>query len=305
MYRSLLVPLDGSAFAEHALPLALGLARRAGAALNVVSVHVPLVSLGADSIAPGTCEAEARVLEQERAYLDGIVQRVRSLAPVPVSFSLVEGPLVAELLSGHAAVTKADLVVMTTHGRGPLSRLWLGSVADEMVRRATTPVLLVRPHERGVDLAAEPELRHVLVPLDGSALAEQVLAPARALGSLTQAEFTLLRVYGPTIDVDPLAYAAQEGAEGAVEQLRVRAQDYLRGVAGGFGGQGCKVQTQAVRGQHPATAILDAAQGLAVSLITLETHGRRGLPRLLLGSVADKVIRGASVPVLVHRSPTK
>jgi nucleotide-binding universal stress UspA family protein len=303
MYRSLLVPLDGSAFAEHALPLALGLARRAGAALNVVSVHVPLVSLGADSIAPGTCEAEARVLEQERAYLDGIVQRVRSLAPVPVTSSLVEGPLVAELLSGQAAVTKADLVVMTTHGRGPLSRLWLGRVADEMVRRATTPVLLVRPHEKGVDLAAEPGLRHVLIPLDGSALAEQVLAPARALGSLTQAEFTLLRVYGPAIDVDPLSYAAQAGVEGAVEQLRVRAQDYLQRLAEGFKGQGCKVQTHAVLGQHPATAILDAAQGLAVSLIALETHGRRGLPRLLLGSVADKVIRGASVPVLAHRSP--
>jgi nucleotide-binding universal stress UspA family protein len=78
-----------------------------------------------------------------------------------------------------------------------------------------------------------------------------------------------------------------------------------KGVAEGFSGQGCKVQTQAVLGRHPATAILDAAQNLAVNLIALETHGRRGLPRLLLGSVADKVIRGASVPVLVHRSPTK
>jgi len=305
MYRSLLVPLDGSTFAEHALPLALGLARRAGAALNVVSVHVPLLSTAADSIAPGTCEAEARILEQERAYLDGIVSRLAKLAPVPVTSSLVEGPLVAELLSGHAAVTKADLVVMTTHGRGPLSRLWLGSVADEMVRRGTPPVLLVRPHEKGVDLATEPEVRHILIPLDGSALAEQILAPARDFGGLTQAEFTLLRVYGPAIDVDPLAYAAQEGVEGAVEQLRVRAQDYLQRVAEGFSGQGCKVQTQAVLGQHPATAVLDAAQNLAVSLITLETHGRRGLPRLLLGSVADKVIRGASVPVLVHRSPTE
>jgi nucleotide-binding universal stress UspA family protein len=78
-----------------------------------------------------------------------------------------------------------------------------------------------------------------------------------------------------------------------------------KGVAEGFSGQGRKVQTQAVLGRHPATAILDAAQNLAVNLIALETHGRRGLPRLLLGSVADKVIRGASVPVLVHRSPTK
>jgi nucleotide-binding universal stress UspA family protein len=304
MYRSVLVPLDGSAFAEHALPLALAIARRAGAALNVVQVHVPFALMYADSLSPGSYEAEARVLEQERAYLDGIVKRLASLAPVAVTSALLEGPVVAEMLSGHATVTKADLVVMTTHGRGPLSRLWLGSVADEMVRRATTPVLLVRPHEKGVDLAAEPGLRHVLIPLDGSELAEQILAPARALGGLTEAEFTLLRVYGPAIDVAPLTDAVREEVEGAVEQLRVRAEDYLHRVAERFSGQGCKVQTQAVIGQHPASAILDAAQGLAVSLIALETHGRRGLPRLLLGSVADKVIRGASTPVLVHRSPS-
>ncbi len=302
MYRSLLVPLDGSAFAEHALLLALGLARRAGAALNVVQVHVPFALMYADSLSLGSYEAEARVLEQERAYLDGIVKRLASLAPVAVTSALLEGPVVAEMLSGQAAVTKADLVVMTTHGRGPLSRLWLGSVADEMVRRATTPVLLVRPHEKGVDLAAEPGLRHVLIPLDGSELAEKVLEPARALGGLMEADFTLLRVYGPAIDVAPLTDAVREEVEGAVEQFRVRAEEYLRRVAEGFRGQGCNVQTHAVLGQYPASAILDAAQGLGVSLIALETHGRRGLPRLLLGRVADKVIRGASVPVLVHRS---
>ncbi len=305
MYRSVLVPLDGSAFAEHALPLALSLARRAGAALNVMQVHVPFALMYTDSMSPGGYEAEARVREQERAYLDGIVSRLASLSGVPVTCALLEGPVVAEMLGGQAAATKADLVVMTTHGRGPLSRLWLGSVADEMVRRATTPVLLVRPYEKAVDLAAEPGLRHILIPLDGSALAERVLEPARALGDLMQSEFTLLRVYGPSIDVDPLSYAAREGGEGAGEQLRAGALDFLRRVAEGFEGQGCKVQTHAVLGQHPATAILDAAQGLGVDLIALETHGRRGLPRLLLGSVADKVIRGASVPVLVHRSPTK
>ena len=86
--------------------------------------------------------------------------------------------------------------MMTTHGHGPLSRFWLGSVADEMVRRATTPILLVRPHEKAIDLAAEPVLRHILIPLDGSALAEQVLGPAAALGSLLQCDdYTLLRVY--------------------------------------------------------------------------------------------------------------
>ena len=139
MYRSLLVPLDGSAFAEHALPLALSIARRAGASVNVVQVHVPFTPLYADSMSPGTYEAEAKVLEQERAYLDGIAKRLASISSVPVTSALLEGEVVAETLNGHAAAAEADLIVMTTHGRGPLSRFWLGSVADEMVRRATTP----------------------------------------------------------------------------------------------------------------------------------------------------------------------
>ena len=86
---------------------------------------------------------------------------------------------------------------MTTHGRGPLTRFWLGSVADELVRRASVPLLLVRPHEGVPDLAQEPILQHLLIPLDGSELAEQVLEPAVALGTLMAADYSLLRIYGP------------------------------------------------------------------------------------------------------------
>jgi nucleotide-binding universal stress UspA family protein len=301
------VPLDGSAFAEQALPLALGIARRAGAALNVVRVHQPLTPVYADSIAPGTCEVEARVLEQERAYLDGVAKRLTTASSVPVTSALLEGPVIAEMLSGHAAATKADLVVMTTHGRGPLSRFWLGSVADEMVRRATPSILLVRPQEAAPDFTAEPVLRHVLVPLDGSALAEEVLESAVALGGLMQAAYTLVRIYGPQIDtgLDPRSYATAAGSEPPVERLRAEAQDYLDVVAARLKGRGFSVQTDVAVGQHAASAILDAAQRLGVDLLALETHGRRGLARLLMGSVADKVIRGASVPVLVHRSAGK
>ena len=138
MYHSLLVPLDGSALAEQALPLALNIARRASSSLNVVQVHVPFTLVCADTMYPGVFEVEANVLEQERAYLDGIVKRLASVSPVPVTSALVEGPVIAEMLNGHVVTTKADLIVMTTHGRGPLSRFWLGSVADELVRRATT-----------------------------------------------------------------------------------------------------------------------------------------------------------------------
>jgi nucleotide-binding universal stress UspA family protein len=305
MYRSLIVPLDGSAFAEQALSLALTIARRAGATISVVQVHVPFTPRYADSIAPGTYEAEAKVVEQQRTYLDGMVKSLGSISSTPVTSALLENEVIAETLNNQVTATGTDLIVMTTHGRGPLSRFWLGSVADELVRRATTPILLVRPQEKAPDLTAEPVLRRILIPLDGSALAEKVLESAVALGSLLQADYMLVRIYGPLVDtgLDPLSYAAVGGTEPPIEQLRAEAQDYLNRVAERLQRQGHTVQTQAVLGQHPAIAILDTRQSLGMDLIALETHGRRGLSRLLIGSVADKVIRGASTPVLVHRSP--
>jgi nucleotide-binding universal stress UspA family protein len=299
MYRSLLLPLDGSALAEHALPWALSIARRAGATLHVALVHVSAPVLYADSLPLGDVW-DTKHLHQERAYLDGVVRRLAAASAVPVTATLLEGPVVADTLSGQATATGADLVVLTSHGRGPLSRFWLGSVADEMMRRAAPPLLLVRPREAAPDFTAEPVLRHLLIPLDGSALAEQVLEPAVALGRLMQADYALVRSYGPRVSpgLDPLTYALLAGGSGERQEAEARA--YLDRVAEQLKNQGLEVRTHVVFGQHPASAILDTAQRLAVDGIALATHGRRGLPRLLLGSVADKVLRGASVPVLVH-----
>jgi len=301
MYRSLLVPLDGSAFGEQALPFALSIARRAGATVNLVGVHVPYAFISDEGVTAWSYQWVAELMEQERAYLDGIA----AAGPVPVTAKLLEGPVVAETLQHHATTIGADLIVMTTHGRGPLSRFWLGSVADEVVRRATTPVLLVRPQEGAADLASDPVLKHILIPLDRSTLSEQVLEPALALGSLMQADYTLLHVYGLSTDpaLDPMSYPLAGGTGPSLERMQTDTEAYVAQVAERLKGKGVQVQTQVAQGRHPASAILDAAQNLGVDLIALETHGRRGLTRLLLGSVADKVIRGASVPVLVHRSP--
>lgn len=304
MYRSLLVPLDGSRFGEHALPLALTIARRAGCSIHLVRVHVPFTPLSADSLSPFSYEVEVKVMEQERAYLDGVMKQLANVSTVPVTTALLEGP-VAETMQEYALTSGADLIVMTTHGYGPLSRFWLGSVADEMMRRATAPVLLVRPHEEPLDLVSEPALHHILIPLDGSLQAEQAIACANTLGTVMQSEYTLLRVYGADIDAVSLSAVAQSERESGTEQLRRHAEDYLNRVAGHLQQQGHTVQTQAVQGRHPASVILDTALSRPVDLIALETHGHRGLRRLFLGSVADKVIRGASMPILVHRSPGK
>jgi nucleotide-binding universal stress UspA family protein len=182
VFRSFLVPLDGSDFAEQALPLAFGIARRAAAALHLVRVHVPsaalypvmpMESMGTDRDQP--------LAEAERSYLDGVARRLAATTAAPVTSALVHGPVVDGILE-QARSQAADLILMTTHGLGPLSRFWLGSVADELVRRSSVPVLLVRPQEPPPDLTSEVGPHRILIPLDGSPLAERVVEPAIALG---------------------------------------------------------------------------------------------------------------------------
>jgi nucleotide-binding universal stress UspA family protein len=311
MYRSILVPLDGSAFGEHALPLAIGLARRANAILRLVHVHNPLAVTYSEAAVVYDSALERELKLREETYLEDLAARVRSTAGVTARVVLLEGP-VAPMIQAAVAGTESQLVVMTTHGRGPFARVWLGSVADELVRSLPVPLLLVRPGEDAPDLARDVALRHLLLPLDGSALAEAMLEPALALGALADADYTLLRVIKPVL---PNAW----GAEGAALNARIQAmraqieemqhalhrdaQSYLDAVAQRLRERSFRVHTKVAVESHPAVAILSEAVPPAIDAVALETHGRHGLPRLFLGSVADKVIRGASVPVLVHRPP--
>jgi nucleotide-binding universal stress UspA family protein len=312
MYRNILVPLDGSPFGEHALPLALGLARRSGAAVQLVHVAAPVEIAYTESLFITEADLAERIQARLRAYLDAVAQRAEAAAGVRVTPVLLEGGI-TEQIRRRAAELPADLVVMTTHGRGPLGRFWLGSVADELLRRLAVPLLLVRPHAGEPDLAAEPPLEHLLVPLDGSELAERMLEPAVALGRLTAADYTLLRVIKPVLPVAPglggvAGLTLDDKAQGLLERTRAvhrqlcrEAQSYLDRVAGGLEARGLRVRTRVAVEEQPAVAILNEAVPPGVDAVALETHGRRGLSRLLLGSVADKVIRGAAVPVLVHR----
>jgi len=311
MVRSLLVPLDGSTFGESALPLALTIARRAQATLQVVHVHVPLLYF--DTTMGYESEVDDRIRQQEQAYLDSVVQRLAAVSAIPVKAVLLNGQVV-DTLHAHAQATGVDLMVMTTHGRGPLSRFWLGSVADELIRRTPTPLLLVRPQEGEPDLTKERLLRHVLIPLDGSALAEQILEPALALGAPLGADYTLLRVIKPLLPLYPEAFTTTvvEPGHAMIEQMQElhekvkgEAQTYLDGVAERLRARSHRVQTRVASGVQPAAAILDEAGACGSDLIALETHGRRGLSRLLMGSTADKVIRGSSLPVLVCRFPPR
>jgi nucleotide-binding universal stress UspA family protein len=252
---------------------------------------------------------DLEVRKEERAYLDRVARRLTKQSPVGVTPALLEGDDVAESLYARAA-GGADLVVLSTHGRGPLQRFWLGSVADDLVRRVPVPVLLVRPKPAPPDFTAEPALKHFLIPLDGTPLAEQVVGPALDVGGLMGASFTLLRVIKPALRVNYLPEgstltgmmsAMLERVQADQKQMEQEARSYLEGVAEKARARGVPVQLRVAVDEQPAVGILRQAEEVFAGALALATHGRRGLSRIVLGSVADKVVRGTTLPVLLYR----
>jgi len=325
--RSILVPLDGSQFGEHALPYALGLARRAQAKLELAHARDP-VSLW-DVPAGSTPEEEDRVATgRAHAYLADVARRVKAASPsVAVRTTLLHGDAadalhkypdvdrpdtvfltttlldgsVADALCEYTTETKPDLVVLTTHGRGPLSRFWLGSVATDLVQRAPAPVLLVRPKETPPDMAADLAPRRILIPLDGSQFGEQIIPLALAVGGLAGAEYRLLRVVPPILSSSQIGFETRRGVLPTVaDQLRAEAYGYMKDLTIHIPGLSAADFHVAVD-WPPAGVILADVDSSGIDLIALETRGRSGLAKLLLGSVADKVVRGANVPVLLQR----
>jgi|YNPBryunderm2012_1023409.scaffolds.fasta_scaffold09052_1 nucleotide-binding universal stress UspA family protein len=300
--QTILVPLDGSPFGEHALPMALALARRGDIQIALAHVH----HLFAPSLAPtGAPVVDPRIdalfREEEAAYLADVSHRLARIWNGPVMMTLLETP-VAESLCQHAELIGASLVVMSTHGRGGLARAWLGSVADRVIRQSTVPVLLLHPEDGAPDLEREPKLHHILVPLDGSLLSEQILPHAIWLGRLVGARYTLLRVIEPVVrgfmvnGVEPVVDV--EAQELAWQQ----ASEDVERIAARLRGEGLTVVPE-VRVGRPVAEILECAAEREADLIAMSTHGHGGLTRLILGSVTDKVLRSASVPVLVFRPP--
>jgi nucleotide-binding universal stress UspA family protein len=163
------------------------------------------------------------------------------------------------------------------------------------------PLLLLRPQESAPELGREPTIKRILLPLDGSEAAEQVVEPAAALGTLMQAEFTLLRVVTPAVPfTDAERGPPEPRTHTREEQLRAEAQADLDRVAERLRAASLSARTRVVSHEHPAAAILDA-HAHDIDLVACTTRGRRALPWLFLGSTADKVLRGASTPVLVQR----
>jgi nucleotide-binding universal stress UspA family protein len=299
MIRSVLVPLDGSDFAEQALPLAATIARACRAKVRLVTVHEPPPpSLAADS-ARVYAAVDLELRRGERAYLAEQAKRLRAEGLTAVTFVL-EDP-VAEAIAEHARTTGVGLVVMTTHGRGLLSRFWVGSVADELIRTLAVPVLLVRPRE-GAQLPLPAPNERILVPLDGSPLGEAAIAPAAELAEPIGMTMALVHVIQPQAAVGdkPMFVPFAPGDE-IVESEREAGERYLAGVAEALRARGLRVETAVIVHRPVAEVILELARSDDVAMVALSTRGRGGLQRLLLGSVTDKVVRAGERPVLVVR----
>lgn len=307
MIRSILVPLDGSTFGEHALPLAMTMARKLDASLHLMHVHSLLDATYAElQVFDNTLDQELR--DKEREYLHNIQKQVQDRLSVPVTIRNVEGD-VAAAIREQADSLRANWVVMTTHARGPFGRFWLGSTTDELARSIPVPLILVHPEETPPDLAKESRVEHLLIPLDGNPLAEQILEPTLTLAKAMQSDLTLLRVVTP---VYPITLPAEPAIFGSVAtdimsrvekmhaELKKEAGAYLDNVANRLRTEGFKVETKVTVEEQPGVAILDNAKP-PIDMIAIETHGRGGLSRLLLGSVADKVIRGSHLPILIHK----
>jgi nucleotide-binding universal stress UspA family protein len=308
MYRSVLVPLDGSAFAEQALPLAIEIARRSGGRLTLARVWDASEYLHAGELVPAPVTANAPERTEAVDYLDALAARLSAAGAPRTDTVLLEGRA-ADALEARASLIGADLIVMTTHGRTGLSRAWLGSTADAIVRRTTIPVLLWRSSDRSAASlqASTGVIGRILVAIDGSEAAESILPHAMGLGRLFGAPVTLLRVVGPVATpIHPYAYAGppRELDAGATGSARAHAEEYLRAVSEQFrvAYADVRLETEVVVDEHPASAILRRATESGADLVAMTTHARRGT-RLFLGSVTDGVLRGTTGAMLVLHPP--
>jgi nucleotide-binding universal stress UspA family protein len=250
--------------------------------------------------AEGTAIA-AEVVHSERdkalAELYALAAECRVTSTAEVTVDLHAGPI-GDVLEGYARRNEVDLIVISTHGRSGISRLSLGSVTDSLIRHTTIPVLVVKPPTSYLNPQVSEAFKRIVVPLDGSTLAEEILPRVLALAKLEEAEITLLNV------LIPKSYSQQEIEDPALpwwDKDIAHAQSYLFRVAGKLRRNGVAVTTDIVIGENVASAIGDFAGREKADLIAIATHGRGGLARLIRGSVADAVMHSSRLSMLVFK----
>jgi nucleotide-binding universal stress UspA family protein len=271
MIKRILLPLDGSRFAEAALPLAQSLAAADNVELHLVLVHEALPSVDEktyEELLTWARKGEDQYLSEAAALI--------GTADNPCPHALLQG-VPAEAIAQYAKEHAIDLLVLSTHGWG---------------------VLLVRPAEDGTAITG---IQSILVALDHSGFGEAVLPIVVDLALTLDAEIKLLQVVQPHLQSQSIPEGYVTPWDPAIiEQMSQEATAYVGAVAAGLRERGCQVVPRVAVGGVVADTILEQAEQEA-DIVALATHGKEGVARLLLGSVADKVIRGSRSAVLVAR----
>lgn len=303
MLTKILVPLDGSPFGAFAIDLALQVAKQARASLMLVHIQEPFV------MAAGVPMVDTRLdLENRQVALTTVARlheraRVKSGQQCPLE--VMEGD-VAETLRRYVEEAHVDLVVMTTRGRSGFRRAVFGSVATALVHTLDIPILFARSSTEPSEIEpseAEPtgSIKRILVPLDGSWIAEKVISELDGLTGSESTEYLLLRVLTPLPGPTEATIATFTIGREDVAPRKAEAWNYLSGVADRLRATGAAATPIVTVNASAARTILGAARKHKADMIAMSTHGAGMFERIILGSVADKIIRTASVPVFVYR----
>jgi nucleotide-binding universal stress UspA family protein len=300
MYTRMLIPLDGSKLAENVLPYARVMARALDLRVELVSV-VDSMDFARTTHAGHVRDFDPLIeaaTQEGKRYLEGTA---RSFGGTEVNYAVERG-LADQIIIEKAARDKGTLIAMATRGRSGIHRWLMGSVAEKVLRGATNPLLLVRGDEEGKS-DGEATLKSIVVPLDGSKMAETVLPRAVDLAKKLGLEIVLTRAY----QIPLSAYGGADTAfipnnEGLLTLVREEAGAYLETKVNELHQNGVEKVSSILLVGSGADEIIDLARGTPDNLIAMCTHGRSGVKRWALGSVTEKVVRHSGDPVLVVRA---
>lgn len=314
--QTLLVPLDGSALAEQVLPYAHLLAAHTGMRMRLLHVvpeicpHEDLI-LGESMRAMEDTHSPLKIeIAHRQAILQGMKHRYSSyLAPIAErlrangldAVANIEFGPVGEMIVEQAAKPDIGMIAMVTHGRSGLTRWAMGSNTDRVVQSARAPLLIVRGTNQPPQEITPP--KRILLPLDGSELAQQSLPTAIGLAIALKSELILLRVVAPTVIIPPeLRVGPLSGsARDITNDLFERAQSEMHELSSRLSRPDLHVVAQTVIGQA-AEGILDTSVQQEVGLIIMATHGYSGLRRWALGSTTEKVLHATRLPLILVRA---
>jgi nucleotide-binding universal stress UspA family protein len=282
--RTIVVLLDGSAPAEHALPYAIAIGRQSGASLRLVHIYSHLDDIDPWAFSHAAAGIKPSKREKQR-YLAQIARKINRTEGLNTDTVLIDSPnTVDALVSGAAG---ADLVVIGSRRRRWLSRLWWFNTVDQLRRRISAPMLLTTGHSSPLNLAANPTFNHIVVPLDGSILAQRAIGPAAKLARLSGGLLTLLNVQDAHWS---LGFFEHTDPRGYLLSMKQQLQQ-----------SGVQVEAQVLTiSSDPGHAIASYADSRGADLIAIATRGDSGLSRLVRGSVADYLLRNSTLPILLQ-----